>query len=196
MSGYIALIVSAILIIGNVIYIKRIIQGTVIPTKSTWIIFSIVTGLNVSSFLTSKFDVVSGAYGITDFFMCLVIMTMALVYSRKSKVSFGNFEKYYLAGTSICVLFWVISDNPLQTNLLVQTLIIIGYIPTIHNILLAKRSSEPKLVWTIWSIGSFSSLYPAIMKENPLAIVYSIRGMTMCLIILFLTYKFQKKPAQ
>lgn len=196
MSGYVALIVSAILIIGNVVYIKGIIQGTIIPTKSTWIIFSIVTGSSVSSFLISKFDLVSGAYGITDFFLCLVILAMTLVYSRKSKVSFRNFEKYYLAGAATCVLFWVISNNPFQMNLLVQTLIIIGYIPTIHNMLSAKRSSESKLAWTIWSLGSFLSLYPAIMKENTLAIVYSVRGMTMCLLILFLTYKFQKKPAQ
>ncbi len=194
MSAYVAVIASLILISGNIGYIKGIIQNSVVPTKSTWIIFSIVTGLNVSSFLTNKFDLVSGAYGITDFFLCLMILTVTLVYSQKSKLSFKSFEKYYLVGAFICVLFWIISDNSFQTNLLVQTLIIIGYIPTIHNILSTKRSSESKLSWTIWSIGGFLSLYPAIEKQNTLAIVYSFRATTMCLLILFLTYKFQKKP--
>lgn len=194
MSAYVAVIVFLILISGNIGYIKKITQGTVVPTKSTWIIFSIITGLNVSSFLTNKFDLVSGAYGMTDFFVCSLILTTTLIYSQESKVSFKSFEKYYLIGTSICVLFWIISDNPFQTNLLVQTLIVIGYIPTIHNILSSKKSSESKLIWTIWSIGSFLSLYPAIEKQNTLAIVYSLRATTMCLLILFLTYKFQKKP--
>lgn len=194
MSAYVAVIVCLVLIIGNIGYIKKIIQEIVVPTKSTWIIFSIVTSLSVSSFLTNKFDLVSGAYGIADFFGCLLILATTLIYSQKSKISFKSFEKYYLVGALICVLFWIISDNPFQTNLLVQTLIIIGYIPTIHNILSSKKSSESKLIWTIWGIGAFLSLYPAIEKQNILAIVYSLRATTMCLLIIFLTYKFQKKP--
>ncbi len=196
MAGYVALVASAVLIFGNFTYIKGIMRGTVTPTKSTWIIFTIVTGLNVASFLTNSFDLVSGAYGITDFFLSLMILVFALMYSRKSKVSFKSFEKYYLAGAAICVLFWVMSDNPFQTNLLVQTLIIIGYVPTIHSMLSTKSSSESMTSWAIWSVGSFISLYPAIAHSNSLAIVYSLRGTMMCIIILTLTYKFQKRPAK
>lgn len=196
MAGYVALVASAVLIFGNLTYIKGIMKGTVTPTKSTWIIFTIVTGLNVVSFLTNSFDVVSGAYGITDFFLSLMIMVIALIYARKSKVSFKSFEKYYLAGAAVCVLFWVISENPFQTNLLVQTLIIVGYIPTIHSMLSTKSSSESVTSWTIWATGSFMSLYPAIAHSNVLAVVYSLRGTTMCLIILALTYRFQRRSAQ
>jgi lipid-A-disaccharide synthase-like uncharacterized protein len=152
----------------------------------------VVTGLNVSSFLTTRFDLVSGAYGITDFIMCLLILTFILIYAHKERVYFRSFEKYYLLGALACVLFWTMSRNSFVMNLLVQSLIVIGYIPTIHNIISSRKSSESKIAWKFWLTGSLLSIYPALAKHNTLSIIYSLRGTAMCLVILLLTYKFQK----
>lgn len=193
MDTYIAILASFLLICGHIKYIRGIIKGTVVPTKSSWAIFSVVTGLSVSSFLATKFDVVSGAYGIADFALCLVVFCLTLFFSRGEKAKFKSFEKYYLIGAFACVLFWVVSNNSFVTNLLVQSLIVIGYFPTIHNILSTRKSSESKFAWTIWTMGVLLSLYPALVNRNTLAVVYSLRGTVMCLTILFLTHRFQEK---
>lgn len=190
---YITILASFLMLCGDIVYIGQIVKGAVTPTKSTWVIFSIVTGLNVSTFLATKFDVVSGAYGIIDFAASLTIFFFIQIYFRKNKLHFKSFEKYYLVGVFICVLFWIISNNSFTTNLLAQLLIMIGYIPTIHNILLSKKSTESKSAWTIWTTGSLLSIYPALVNHNILAIVYSLRGAAMCAIVLFLTYIFSKK---
>ena len=191
----VAIAVSFLLICGNIKYIKEIVKGTVIPTNSTWVIFTVVTGLNVSSFLKTKFDLVSGAYGITDSALCLVVLLVSLLYSRKEKILFKSFEKYYLIGAFACVLFWIISNNSFRTNLFVQLLIVIGYIPTIHNILRTKRSAESKFAWSIWTLGALLSIFPALANQNKLAIIYSLRAAAMCLTILFLTYWYNKQKA-
>jgi hypothetical protein len=192
MAVYAVLFISLLVISGNITYFKEIIRGSVIPTKSSWIIFSLVTGLNVSTLLITKFDLVGGAYSITDFIVCSATLFITFLYSKKEKAHFQSFEKYYLIGALACVLFWIISRNSFTTNLLVQALTVVGYIPMIHNILLAKKSSESKLAWTIWTVGALLSIYPAVAKENTLAIVYALRATVMCLTILCLTYKFQK----
>lgn len=192
---YVAILCSCIAILGNVQYIREIVKGVVTPTKSTWIIFFLVTGLNISSFLKTRFDLVGGAYSITDCVMCLVILLFTLIYAHKTKTYFKRFEKYYLIGVSLCALFWTISDNSFVTNLLVQSLIVIGYIPTIHNILASKKSSESKLAWILWALAALLSIYPALAKQNTLAIVYSLRATIMCTAILILTYRFQNNLA-
>jgi hypothetical protein len=116
-----------------------------------------------------------------------------MIYARKEKMRFQRFEKYYLLGVSVCIVFWIISDNSLYTNLFVQALIVIGYFPTIHNILVSRKSTESKQAWTIWLIGLALSLYPALDKHNILAIIYALRGVVMCSILLALIYKFSTK---
>lgn len=192
MAPYIATIAFCVVLSGSIVYVFSIINGRATPTKSTWLIFTTATGLNIVSFLSAKFDLVSGAYGIADFVNCLLIVLITFIYSREHIV-FKKFEKYYLIGVAGCICFWLVTGSPFGTNLLVQTLIAIGYIPTIHNIFLAKKSLESKLSWYIWTVSSLISIYPPLANKNILAIIYSCRSTLMCLAILLLTYKFQKK---
>lgn len=190
---YVSVFAAILVLLGDFSYIRGIIKGSIIPTKSTWIIFSIVTALNVSSFLTVKFDVVSGLYSISDFFLCVLILITALVCSRKEKIVFKTFEKYYLAGAFICLMFWLAFSNPFITNLLAQSLIAIGYIPTMHNLIVTKEPHESKFVWMIWVMGSVLAMYPAVANQNLLAVIYSARAIVMCSAMLILILIYQKK---
>lgn len=192
MTDYVALLMALIVIAASLAYVYYIIKGKVEPTKSTWIIFTILLGMNVISFFSAKIDWVSGIYGIADFFNVILITMATFIHSRK-KVVFKEFEKYYLIGIACCVLFWIITGSPFKTNLFVQSLMTVGYIATVHNIILAKETTEPKLCWSIWTIGSLPALYLAIGKNNTLSIIYATRSLFMCFSIFILTFKFQKK---
>lgn len=193
MAVYISVFAAILVLLGDFSYIRGIIKGNIIPTKSTWIIFFVVTALNVSSFLTVKFDIVSGLYSISDFFLCTLILAATLICSRKEKIIFKTFEKYYLAGAFVCLIFWFVFSDPFTANLLAQSLIAIGYIPTIHNLIVTKKSHESKFVWTIWIFGSIFAMYPAVANHNVLAVIYSARALVMCLAMLILIFIYQKK---
>src|SRR4030042_2865306 len=190
----VALAVSFLTILGNVKYLKEIIQGQLIPTKATWIIFCTVTALSVSSFLTARFDLVSGAGVVTDFSVASLVLLTTLIKFRREKLRLNSFEKYYLLAACGCLVFWLLSSNPFVTNILVQMLLTLGYIPTIHNILVAKRSTESKFAWSAWQIASVLSLYPALANHNLLAVIYGLRAMVMGGTILVLTCKFPTSP--
>jgi len=192
MALFIACLASLIALAGSIGYIINIIKGEVSPTKSSWLIFTTATTINISSFFAAKLDLVSGLYITADFLNCLLVVSTLLIFSR-SRIVFKTFEKYYLLGVIACILFWLLTSSPFGTNLLVQTLIGIGYIPTIHNILLEKKSYESRLCWFIWTIGSLVSLYPPVANKNTLAIIYSVRSSIMCFALFLLTWRFGKK---
>lgn len=197
MAKEVAVAICLLLISGNIHYIAYIIKGKVTPTKSTWLIFTAVTNLNVASFLANRFDLVSGAYLMTDFATCLAVLITAIICDRQTRFELKRFEKYYLLGVGICIVFWLGSKDPFFTNLLVQTLIIIGYFPTFHNMVVKKKSTESKTAWTIWLIGMSLSFYPAWVNQNVLAMIYSARGTIMCLVMLILIKRYSPKhPGQ
>ncbi|MFH0779519.1 MAG: hypothetical protein V1928_01540 [Parcubacteria group bacterium] len=189
MAAIIAIASALMLFVGDAIYIRATVKGNAYPMKSTWLIWIIVIGLNVFSFLQTKFDLVSGLYGIVDFLLCAVIFAIVLVKS-KQKFYFKKFEKYYLLLAMSCVIFWIASSNSFLTNIIAQILILIGYIPTIHGMIASKKSEESAISWLIWVFGSGLAIIPAFMNDNMLAIIYSIRGSIMCLIIFLLTLKY------
>ncbi|OGY42094.1 MAG: hypothetical protein A2Y67_04240 [Candidatus Buchananbacteria bacterium RBG_13_39_9] len=189
-----ALVVSFLTILGNVKYLKGIIQGQVIPTKATWIIFCTVTSLSVSSFLTVRFDLVSGAGVVTDFSVASLVLLTTLIKFRREKLRLNSFEKYYLLAACGCLVFWLLSSNPFVTNILVQMLLTLGYIPTIHNILVTKRSTESKFAWSMWILATVLSFYPALVNHNFLALIYASRGLVMGSTVLALTFKFPALP--
>lgn len=187
-----AVIASSLVIVGDFGYLRGTIKGIIIPTKSTWIIFTAMIGLNAVSLMSAQFDI-GILYSAFDFFTCLLILTAVFWRSWREKIRFKKFEKYYLLGFLICVIFWFLSSDAFVANLVAQFLLVVGYIPTIHNIVSAKRSLESKFSWTIWTFGSLLSLYPAIANQNTLAGIYALRAFAMCLVMIFLIYKFPNK---
>ena len=187
-----AILAVILILAGNIKYLLDLINGKIIPTKSTWIIAFSVTSLSISTFLATRFDLISGAAGLADFSAATFVLPMIIFKFRHEKIHFARFEKYYLVAALICLMFWLISNNPFQANLLVQILGTIGYLPTIHNILVNKKSHESKMAWTIWLTASFLSLYPAFSQHNFLAIIYTLRCIVMGGTVCLLTWKYSK----
>lgn len=175
------------------VYIRGIINGSIVPTKSTWMIFSVVASLGAASLMANKFDLVGGFYPVFDCFLVVAIMLVSMIFGKGKKLHFEQFEKWYMVGAMACVLFWVATKDPFKTNLLIQILVLVGYAPTVHNIVANKRSCESKTTWALMAASVAVSVYPAAVQHNTLAVIYGIRGAVMCTAILFLTIKYPMK---
>jgi hypothetical protein len=108
------------------------------------------------------------------------------------------FEKYYFIGLVLIGIFWFFTKNPFDSNLLIQLLISIGYIPTAHNIILSGRNTESFTVWGLIFAASVVSLYPSVnawlQNANVLALVYSLRSVAMIGLMLVLMSIYNMSP--
>jgi len=189
----VAAIVFMLMLSANAQYIVQIIRKKISPTLSTWIMFSTATALNAASYLkATDGDVVSGVLGLSDAMICFLIVISIVVFTRQ-KTRFKPFEKYYLLAAGVVVLFWLISVDAFTTNLLVQLLILVGYFPTVQNLLAAEKNPESFVAWGLVLLASMVSLYPAISGDKVLAIIYSIRSMVMVSFVLILMYRLKTR---
>lgn len=193
MKGYIAIAVAVILIAASLPYVYQISRRQVLPTLSTWIILAIATSLNVASYLVAtRVDVISGVLGLTDALVCWFILIVTMM-SAGLKMQFQTFEKYYLAGAGVIVLFWIVSRSAFITNLLMQFLITIGCSSTIQSLLYADENHESFIFWGLVLVAASLSLYPAAVDGNLLAVIYSIRSIVILCVILSLMLRLPRK---
>jgi hypothetical protein len=193
MKGYIAIAVAVVLIAASLPYVYQISRRQVLPTLSTWIILVVATSLNVASYLVAtRVDVISGVLGLTDALVCWFILIVTVI-SAGLKMQFQTFEKYYLTGAGVIVLFWIVSRSAFITNLLMQLLITIGCSSTIQSLLYANENHESFIFWGLVLVAASLSLYPATVDGNLLAVIYSIRSIIVLCVILSLMLRLHRK---
>jgi hypothetical protein len=188
-----AIAVAVVLIAASLPYMYQISRRQVLPTLSTWIILGVATSLNVASYLVAtRVDVISGVLGLTDALVCWFILIVTVI-SAGLKMQFQTFEKYYLTGAGVIVLFWIVSRNAFITNLLMQFLITIGCSSTIQSLLYANENHESFIFWGLVLVAASLSLYPAAVDGNLLAVIYSIRSIIILCVILSLMLRLHRK---
>jgi len=193
MKGYMAIAVAVVLIAASLPYMYQISRRQVLPTLSTWIILVVATSLNVASYLVAtRVDVISGVLGLTDAFVCWFILIVTVI-SAGLKMQFQTFEKYYLTGAGVIVLFWIVSRSAFITNLLMQLLITVGCSSTIQSLLYANENHESFIFWGLVLVAASLSLYPAAVDGNLLAVIYSIRSIIILCVILSLMLRLHRK---
>lgn len=186
MKDAIAIAVAVILIAASLPYVYQISRRQVLPTLSTWIILVVATNLNVASYLiATRVDVISGVLGLTDALVSWFILIVTVI-AAGLKVQFQTFEKHYLTGAGVIVLFWIVSRNAFITNLLMQVLITIGCSSTIQSLLYADENRESFIFWGLVLVAVSLSLYPAAVDGNLLALIYSIRSIVVVCVMLSL----------
>jgi hypothetical protein len=193
MKGSIAIAVAAILVAASLPYAYQISRRHVLPTLSTWIILVVATNLNVASYLVAtRLDVISGALGLADAFVCWFIL-IVIVMSAGFKMQCQPFEKHYLTAAGVIAVFWIISRRAFITNLLMQLLITVGCSATIQRLLHADENRESFLFWGLVLVAATLSLYPAAVDGNLLALIYSIRSIIIVSVILALMGRLHRK---
>lgn len=178
-------------------YCRKIYRKEAEPALSTWLIFFTATFLSFLSYCFSEnWDWKSGIMNFSDTAGDFIVLGFIVAVGDKSKKRLKPFEKKYLAGAAFIVLFWIFSQNAFTANLLLQLLLIIGYFPTIQNMISEKKNTEPMAGWAIIFIAALFALYPAIVEGNALAVIYAGRAITMLSIVLSLMVYYEIKNSK
>lgn len=172
--------VAMLMISSAIRYIWQIIRGTVEPATSTWIIFLSGTALSFTTYMLAEDrDMASGILNTMDVMEVGSILTAVLIFGHARGVRFSRFERWYLVGIAVIIAYGLIFGDAWGSNLFVQALIALGYVPTVHKIISLKRNTESFMAWSFSFFAGVFALLPAILDRNTLAIVYASRTVVM-----------------
>lgn len=176
-------------------YIWQIYHKEIQPTLSSWIIFFSGTSLSLVTYaIAQDKDFKSGILNLVDCIGVALIMISVLLWSRAER-HFRPFEKWYLAGIGLIVIYGLATGDAWSSNLFTWGLIATGYFPTIQTLVTEKRNTESFTAWGGEWITVTIGLYPASDGGNTLAILYASRGVVLIgpMLILMSYYEFQSR---
>jgi ribosomal protein S18 acetylase RimI-like enzyme len=171
-------------------YAYKTYKGTIKPALSTWVIMFTGVLLSILTYLiSSHFNYLGAALNFGDV-LCGVIIISTILLTQKFSLHFRLFEKWYLLAAGVIVAFWAFSKNAFISNLLVQTILVVSYLPTIQKIVTDKKNSESTAVWGVCLFASVVSLYTAFASGNILSLIYVGRSIFMVMIVMSLGVYF------
>lgn len=161
------------------------------PMLSSWLVFFLSSGLSLATYAVAKeYDFVSGVLNTADVVGIALVVCAILVWGNR-RMRFTPFEKKYLWGIGIILVYGFSSGDAWSSNIFMQILMTTGYIPTIQNITYQKRNTESFTGWGCDALASLVALYPAFTDGNELAALYTLRAFVCIAILLTLMIYYQ-----
>jgi hypothetical protein len=171
-------------------YAYKTYKKQITPALSTWIIMFTGVLLSILTYLvSSNYNYLGAALNFGDV-LCNVIIISTILLTQKFSLHFRTFEKWYLLAAGVIVAFWLFSRDAFVSNLLVQTILVVSYLPTIQKFISEKKNSESIPVWGVCLFASVVSLYSAFASDNILSVIYVCRSTFMILIVMSLGIYF------
>ncbi len=163
MTQILALISTLFNIVATVIYINQIIKDKSTPNPSSWIIWLTINLVNLVTyfFLVDK-SIWIALTSLTSTIVVSIIFSLSLFKGKFTKINLV--DKISLLSTIGIILLWKISGNVLISNIALQIIFIISFIPTTHGLLMgvAREKSTP------WFLGTFAYVIQIIIiLTNP-----------------------------
>ncbi len=151
-----ALAACVINIIGHLWYIWKNLDGTANPNISSWLVFSFIGLLNLSSYRKITGDWVKSVFPLVNTIFLLILL--ALIMRHGSFKTLGRTDlSCLILGTGAGLLWWIFKKKefaPTLVQIILEVSMIIGFIPTI---VLASRNpmNESPVGWILWDISFF-----------------------------------------
>lgn len=167
-------------------YIMLIKQGEIKPALATWTIFVVSVILSFQTYWsTGKKSIIANIANATDVVAVIGIFTSILIFG-KGNLTFNLFEIYCLAASFGILIFWKTSKKHTLSNILLQVIMTVAYLPTFYRLWFATTNTESFLVWSIWIIGTSASLITSILYKDTLGILYASRAFVLTAIVIAL----------
>lgn len=196
MQTFVIITVSLINLFIAATYFRNLYQKRSKPALAMWLFFSLAVTMSLITYLKE------GNYGFWDNVLnttdlvLTIFVTLAIFFMGDKSSRFNRFDLWCLAAVIVIVVFWLISQNHLITNLGIQLILVIAYFPVVKRMLTMKENTEPFAVWIALMVAPMISL---ITSKGALAAVYAIRAIICTGLLLALMIRIEwvkrKKPA-
>ena len=164
----IGVIAAGLVLIGYIPYIRDVIKGTTRPHLYSWFLWGFVTSIAFALQVTHG----AGAGSLVTLIaalMCIVVLILGA--KRGSKKDIKKTDTVFLLVALIAVGFWLIAKQPVISIILVTTIDVLAFAPTVRKSWIDPYSETLSFYWintfrfglAIFALQSFSiitALYP------------------------------------
>jgi hypothetical protein len=156
-----AIISTALQLVGYGIYNRAIWDGRVRPNLSSWLVWGGISLLNTFSYFSlSGHDFVVSLMPFTV--TAVNVLTLAIILRRGTFQRIGRSDGAALAISVVAIVLWKLTDSSLA-NLMIQIAIIVGTIPTILGVFRDPTVERP-LPWFLWSLSFVVAIIVITMR--------------------------------
>jgi hypothetical protein len=164
MTLAIAIISMLLQLAGYWIYNRSVWTERVRPNLSSWLIWGGISVLNTASYFSlSRHDLIVSLMPFT--ITAVNVITMLIIIRKGTFQRIGRPDAAALAISAVAIMLWKLTDSSLA-NLMVQTAIIVGTVPTILGVRRNPTVERPA-PWFLWSASFILAI-----------IVVSLRGVS------------------
>lgn len=138
------------------------------PNMATWILFSFLSVLNLTSYLVITQDIIKSLLPLVSTIATLSVLVVAVAKGKFSKLNTWDTLALIIGGIS--GLAWLIFKSAGVANLILQISIIISFIPTYRGII--KGSNVERIFpWLVWT-ASYVLMAVVVVFKNGQGIEY------------------------
>jgi hypothetical protein len=160
------------------------------PSLAMWIFFTIAVGGSLLTYLMEgDYGLLDNILGSTDLVQVASVSIAIAVYGDKS-TKFTRFDKGCLIAVLVIVVFWVLTQNHIVANILIQTIMVIAYFPVVRRLWRSNENTESFAAWIGMLLAPAVSLFSS---KGVLAAVYSLRAIVSIVVLLALMGRAERR---
>ncbi|MHC1705188.1 MAG: hypothetical protein AB9846_14870 [Tenuifilaceae bacterium] len=158
------------------------------PALAMWIFFSIAVGMSLVTYMANdNYGFLDNILNTTDIILVTTVSIAIVIFGDKSS-KFTRFDKGCLIAVLVIVLFWIITQNHVVTNICIQGIMVISYFPVVKRLIESKENTEPFSVWFAMMLVPAISL---ISSKGILATIYSVRAIICVALLIVLMIRIE-----
>jgi len=188
MNEFVVIAVSGINLFVAIVYFWMMINKRSKPALAMWLFFSLAVAMSLITYLKhGTYSFWDNVLNTADLVLTVSVTIAILVLGDKSS-RFSRFDLGCLLVVCGIIVFWLITQNHIITNLGIQIIMVIAYCPVVKRMLASKENTEPFVVWIALMIVPFISL---LTSKGVLASIYAFRAIACAALLLTLMLRIE-----
>jgi len=188
-----------VLIVSAIWYSRRIWNADAIPVVTTFILMTVVLGLSYVMYWDKPGASWTGnpgnLSGLINVFIVTTVLTVRHVKDGTFALAFNKLQKWCLALGGLIVVGWLVTDNPTMSYLLMQTLALVAYTPTVVRLIRDKNPKDSNILWGSILLATILSIQPSLERGDVLGVIYILRALPSTLIVVGLIWWKKRRLA-
>lgn len=185
--------VSALNLTLAVYYYRLISKNKIRPSLAMWVFFTLAVGMSLFTYIREdSHSIWDNVLNTTDLVFVSAVTVSILLFGDHT-TRFNRFDLFCLGAVTLIIAFWVITQNHLITNLLVQGILVIAYFPVVNRML---RKGENHESYLIWGGMLLTALLALLSVDGELALIYTLRAVVSILLLMGLMYYTDRRKKQ
>lgn len=175
-----ALLTAIVLTSGAIYYTFLIRKREVRPALASWIILSVAFALSYATYWDSPKHSITGNIANLVALANVVCISAVLIWTlwkdELLHLEFTPWQTGCLVASGLIFVFWQVTDKAMLAFLLVQSMLVVAYIPTVQKIWGMEENTDSTIMWGSVFAGSIIGLAPAVLAGDELGILNVCRS--------------------